>query len=418
MVSSMTEITRVFNAETRSLTNAQRRYSGQQFDSLSTTLHFEYDPIDFLSADSGVTYIPYIMFDVYVDTRIPVKQLDEHGNEILDRYGKPVYKTDDDGNVIYETVKNMPLIYGPESTPKFDGYTFSIPWDVTSRIKSQRVEYQLYFISSDTSFHYNETTNTYYDLSGTTYILSSKDGIAIKPSIGGNKRCGCNVPLMAPTTEPTVTGYINLWKQRGLIEPIRTEYDESTEKYTLIFTTFNGDEYPVEMAISTFGLGKLTAELTANKKVGGVEIGTTYRKGTSLEDIIRDMLYREPHKEDLLCMYGAVTGIPSDSTGLVQDESDEADWDNFLGQGWTVRIITGEGDGEGQHAVVAVSNILVLTSWVATDLPMFDLYSTGNVGVIETDHGYRLYYLKTLTYDADLSPPGTEYLLKFKEEYT
>ena len=190
----MTDITRVFNVDTRAFTNVQRKYSGQINDSISTTLHFEYNPATFLDSD----YIPYIVFNVH----------DENGN---------------------------PLIYGPESTPKFDGWEFSIPWDVTSRVKSQRVEYQLFFVKTNVSFNGNIA-----QLDSTEYIQSAMDGIALKKSIqckSNNNKC---CPPMMPTTEPSVVGYINLWKDYGMVVPVEQRYNEETDRLELYFHTYNG----------------------------------------------------------------------------------------------------------------------------------------------------------------------------------
>lgn len=144
----MTDVTRIFNSETRSFKNVQRKYSGQIGDSVSTTLHFEYEPFDLLQADvGGDRYVPYIMFSVY----------------------------DDQGN---------PLIYGESSTPKFDGYTFDIPWDVTSRTTSQRVEYELYFIKNTVTVDPTASLSAQVaQIASTEYLVSAVDGITLKPSI-------------------------------------------------------------------------------------------------------------------------------------------------------------------------------------------------------------------------------------------
>jgi hypothetical protein len=194
----MTEITRIFNVDTRAITNVQRKYAGVSCDSLSTTMHFEYNPVNFLS---GNDYVPYIMFNVH----------------------------DDDGN---------PLIYGPESTPKFDGWTFQIPWDVTSRVKTQSVDYQLFFVKINVN--YNPSTGVPH-LDSTDYIISALDGIALKKSIQckSDKRSCC--PPMAPTTEPSVVGYINLWKEYGLVVEPDAEYNEDIDRVQVHFRTYNGN---------------------------------------------------------------------------------------------------------------------------------------------------------------------------------
>lgn len=202
----MSDITRIFNVETRALTNVQRKYAGVVCDAVSTTLHFEYNPANFLSHneedDSSEYYIPYIMFNVH----------------------------DNDGN---------PLVYGPESTPKFDGWTFSIPWDVTSRVKSQRVEYQLFFVKN--TVKYDPTTGV-ANLGDTEYILSAMDGIALKKAIQCSPKKNPCCPPTAPTTEPNVVGYINLWKQYGIVVPVEQVYDEDADRMRLVFHTYDADK--------------------------------------------------------------------------------------------------------------------------------------------------------------------------------
>ena len=180
----MTDITRVFNPETRALTKAERRYAGQMGDSLSTILHFEYTDTTFLAGKS-----PYIIFSVQ----------------------------DEDGN---------PQVFGRSSEVVFDGYTFPIPWSVTSRMKSNRLEYQLFFIDVDVEYE-----GTYGELAGldrTSYILSAVDGIAIKPSIHSKMRGPqCGMPV-SPGTEPSVLGWLEYWKQNGLITKYKTELRDNT----------------------------------------------------------------------------------------------------------------------------------------------------------------------------------------------
>lgn len=414
----MTDITRVFNVETRSLTNIQRSYCGQIGDSVSTTLHFEYNPIDFLMHDASDPaaehYVPYIMFSVH----------------------------DDDGN---------PLIYGPESTPRFDGYTFPIPWDVTSRATSVRVEYQLYFVKNTVSFDPSRGISI---LEATQYINSAMDGIALKPSIKCKSKSKC-CPTTSPLTEPTVVGWVNYWKQYGLISPVSQSVDDQG-RYVITFRTYEGDgDYSVTLDPGSLfdtkvdihghtpftvlaadangdlvevGPGQpgqvltavedgtpvwttpqssvLSEELVVNKKVGGVDPGTVYPAGTPLEDIIVDMLHSEGPSGEFICKYGASTGIPSSDAGLVQDQT--MDWEKLLSpEGWTVTITTQE-----QYPVVAVSSDVDITSWVVTAFPMVDFVLTGDVVTIDKGT-YKLIYLNSVTDDHDLG--GTQYTLKFVE---
>lgn len=197
----MTDVTFSFNSATRSLKRGQRKTAGQAFDSYSTTMHFEYEPIDFLSGNSDMAtegYVPYIMFRVY----------------------------DDAGN---------PLIYSVGSTPKFDGYTFDIPWDVTSRADSMSVEFQLYFVRNDVSLDGRDVAQ----LSSTEYILSNISSVAIYPTIVSRKGCRpCYTS--SPQTEPDVMGYINMFKDYSLMSPVKLELNEDVDRLQLEFFTYLG----------------------------------------------------------------------------------------------------------------------------------------------------------------------------------
>lgn len=188
----MTHITRVFNPETRALVGVERRYAGQTGDAISTVLHFEYSQLDFL-----IGYNPYIQFGVY----------------------------DDDGN---------PLVFGPapvnppepvaptlEDRVFFNGITFAIPWSVTSRTKSMRVDYQLFFVKKGVKFDGRNVAQ----LKPTEVVMSAVDSIALKPSItckGNRNPCKC--PPFTPTgTEPNILGYINLFRQYALMTPLEQD---------------------------------------------------------------------------------------------------------------------------------------------------------------------------------------------------
>ena len=200
----MTHITRVFNPETRSLTSVERRYAGQTGDALSTVLHFEYTELDFL-----MKYTPYIMFSTL----------------------------DDDGN---------PMIYGPampewsnnENKVPFDGVSFAIPWEVPVRAKSARIDYQLFFVKKGVNFDGRNVAK----LNPTEVVMSAVDSIAIKPSIAckGNRN-PCKCPPFSPTgTEPNVIGYINLWKDYGIVVPASQIVDEENRVAIIKLRTYNG----------------------------------------------------------------------------------------------------------------------------------------------------------------------------------
>ena len=174
---------------------------------MATTIHFEYDPINFLVHEESAEeyWIPYIMFAVQ----------------------------DDEGNF---------LVYGPDpntSQPTFDGYTFTIPWDVTSRVeKTRRVDYQLWFVKNTVEF---DPKDGVAHLATTQYVLSEMDCIVIKPSIECRKKKNSCCPATAPSSEPSVIGYINLWKEYGLVSPVGQDKDENG-KPVLKFKTYNGNQ--------------------------------------------------------------------------------------------------------------------------------------------------------------------------------
>lgn len=197
----MTDVTFTFNAKTRSLKRVARNYVGQAFDSYATTLHIEYDPIDFLSGNSELMvegYIPYIQFNVY----------DDYGN---------------------------PLIYSQNSTPVFDGHIFDIPWDVTSRVKSPNVEFQLFFVRNDVDLDGREIAQ----LDSTEYLLSNIASIAFSKSIKSLPGRAPTYPS-SPQTEPSVMGYINLFKDYAILSPVRTGYSEDDDRLFLKFSTYSG----------------------------------------------------------------------------------------------------------------------------------------------------------------------------------
>lgn len=210
----MTDITFVFNADTRSMKGVQRRYAGNAFDSESTTLHFEYEPIEFPS-----DYTAYIQFAVY----------------------------DDDGN---------PLIYSLNSTPVFDGFTFDIPWDVTRRVNNadKVTSFQLYFVKNTVTI---DDIRDVAKLDSTEYLIGPVTKLAFRPTITCKPRpkCGCP-PLSAPTTEPNVMGYINIFRDYGIVVPVQSRIDEKNGKLILTFQTYNGtndQEMTLDVAITVDG---------------------------------------------------------------------------------------------------------------------------------------------------------------------
>ena len=194
----MTDLYYRYNASTTTLQDRSQHYAGQQFDSGSTRMHFSYDPIYYLELQD---FKAYIVFDIQGP----------------------------DGN---------PMVYGPNSTPKFDGFTFDIPWDVTSRAKSARIQFQLWMVRA------NIVINDYTDipkLESTDYELSSLAGIALKNSAKCRKPCDPCGP-MNPSTEPNLVGMMDLYNTYGILTPVRTQINEETNRLELVFHTYYGEK--------------------------------------------------------------------------------------------------------------------------------------------------------------------------------
>ena len=176
----MTDIYRIFEKSTRAITSDKKCYGGQAFDANTTTIHFKVldkgSDWDFI-ADG---YRPFIVFNVY----------DQYGN---------------------------PYVYGTDSSPMFSGYEFTIPYDITSQLKSSRAEYQLWFVKAEVAGDFNGTNQ---GLLTTDYLLSAVDGIAFKPScLRPPKPCGAGMPY-APTTAPSTIGALEFMRENSIIIPI------------------------------------------------------------------------------------------------------------------------------------------------------------------------------------------------------
>ena len=191
----MTHITRVFNPESRTLTPVERRYAGQVGDSISTTLHFEYTQQRFLSE-----YTPYIQFSVY----------DESGCQLV--FG-PAPKDPSEG---------LQADLGDKAY--FDGVEFQIPWSVTNRVRSARVDYQLFFIKAGVEFDGRNVAQ----LRSTEVVMSAIDSIALRPSITCDRRrpAPCDPPFSPTETEPNLLGWVTTWKDWGLIAPVTQDLIE------------------------------------------------------------------------------------------------------------------------------------------------------------------------------------------------
>ncbi len=176
----MTSIYRIFEKSTRAITSDKKSYGGQVFDANTTTIHFQIldkgHDWDFV-ADG---YRPFIVFNVY----------DQYGN---------------------------PYVYGTDSSPMFSGYEFTIPYEITSQLKSARAEYCLWFVRVEVAEDFNGTNQ---GLLTTDYLLSAVDGIAFKPScLRPPKPCGAGMPY-APTTAPSTIGALEFMRENSIILPV------------------------------------------------------------------------------------------------------------------------------------------------------------------------------------------------------
>lgn len=192
----MTTLKRTFDLETRTLKSKDRCYVGQVYDHISTTLEFSYNPINALTDEN---YTAYIMFDLY----------------------------DDEGNI---------FVYGPGSG--FDGKKFEIPREVTARITTQRLDYQLWLIKNRT-----EWDGRIESLGDTEYLFSSKDSLAFKPTTRCRSSC---TPMPArppqPCMEPSMLGWVNYLRDHCILTPVQVFYGtfaDGTEGVTLQFPTYN-----------------------------------------------------------------------------------------------------------------------------------------------------------------------------------
>ena len=192
----MTDLYYRYMAGTRTLQDRSRSYAGQQFDSGATRMNFSYDPINYIEMYG---WQPFLVFNVIGP----------------------------DGN---------PMVYGRNSTPRFDGYTFDIPWELTSRVKTARIEFQLWLVSPNVTVD-DETQVPHLD--STDYELSSVAGIALKNSIKA-RRCDPCGPVN-PGTEPNLMGLMDIFMSHGILTPVKAEKDPETGRLTLTFHTYYGE---------------------------------------------------------------------------------------------------------------------------------------------------------------------------------
>lgn len=196
----MTELYYRYNAETRSIQDRSKHYAGQQFDSGATRLNFSYNPLSYLELND---WTAYIVFDVIGD----------------------------DGN---------PMVYGPDSATRFDGYTFELPWDLTARVKTARVEFQLWLVRANIKIDDFTDLPT---LESTDYELSNIAGFALRNSLKGRHPPGCHPGCPpAPTTQPDLMGLIRVLMEYGVMRPVRACYNEECGHYELSFRSYYGGE--------------------------------------------------------------------------------------------------------------------------------------------------------------------------------
>lgn len=142
----MVKLARTFTADTQTISRGRQVYAGQKYDSGSIELCFTYDPKVWFEYpdDGGGKYTPYIIFDV----------------------------TDGCGNL---------LIFGGDTEPSFDGYDFIVPYIVTSRMTTDRLDYQLAFVRRTNDLEDDTPPGLGDDDVEIAY--SNKDRLYVKPSI-------------------------------------------------------------------------------------------------------------------------------------------------------------------------------------------------------------------------------------------
>lgn len=177
----MTIIYRQVDLDTRSISTDRRCYAGNVYDNQSTVIRFtiqkdgeEWDP-----QENG--YRAFFVANVY----------------------------DDCGN---------PFVYGTDTSPVFDGHQFPIPWELTSRLKSNRLEYQLWFVAVEVADSFDGTPGA---MLTTQYLLTAVDSVAIKASCIKPAKSGCGCPpSYSPATSPSIIGPLEAIRSLGIIRPV------------------------------------------------------------------------------------------------------------------------------------------------------------------------------------------------------
>ncbi len=246
----MTEIYRLVDVETRTITSDRRGYAGNAFDNQSTTIRFTLQKRGEAWAPFDNGYRPFLVAAVF----------DENGN---------------------------PFVYGTDTAPLFDGTTFQIPWELTSRLASNRLEYCLWFVKTEVADMFDGTSD---NLLRTEYLLTATDSIAIKPSIKPKgPRCGRD-PVMpyAPSTAPSVIGAQEFMRDNALILPVDLmgRLDNGQPRgLDLMFHTLSGQMQTIYLNVPTLdtdgqiGTSYLPVGNGANKLV---QLSTAVGKGQAI----------------------------------------------------------------------------------------------------------------------------------------
>lgn len=200
-----------FDKATRTLSSNRKAYAGQVFDSNSTRLYFtlldEGEDWDFTKED----FVPNIVFDV----------LDDRG---------------------------FPFVYGLNSSPVFNGISFEVPYDITSRARSARVNFQLWFVSAKYQDTFDGTPN---GMLRTEYLLSATAGIAIKPSCVKPPSCGCADAPYSPATSPGLIGPIEFYRENALLMPIEVTQELNGAGLNMSVHTLSGRVQTAYLPVAT-----------------------------------------------------------------------------------------------------------------------------------------------------------------------
>lgn len=180
-------------------------FGGIQDDSYATELQFSYSDPTILDSD-GQGYRAYIAFDVR----------DEEGT---------------------------PLVFGPGSTPVFDGYAFSVPWSVTSRTKNGRAQYQLILAKSDFE---TDDRGIVHIVDDPTIIRMAMDGFVLKPAVRDKcPRPGKCAPVLS---EPSVYTLLDMFSDQAVVG-IQQYIDTELDRLSLMVRTYTG-KYDCRIALA------------------------------------------------------------------------------------------------------------------------------------------------------------------------